>query len=291
MSKEKLIKYIRSTFNSAVNIDAKKFQEGASLKLLTKPVYKIFFEPIKYPDYRQYHNFYKGLAIKAFSAWSKATDYNISFEIVDKEYKADLLIFFSTSSIKAIGISYTEYLPSIGGSIKGKECISIAIRNAKNEPVNSDTIYHVILHEIGHFFGLGHSDDEIDVMSQKGFPIEFSKNDLFVLRLVYSIGMGKPYKQVKKHIEECVKNFLDTGYIETEEPICLPTFNNEEFLLENSDVKTNPRNNEIIPSNENNYLATENLPENLDKISDIKKYQITLQNLDIKVNYPTPQDN
>ena len=283
MSKKNLIKYIRSTFNINVNIDAKVFRDGASLNLLNKRIYKIYFEPIKYPDFRQFHNQYKSLAVKAFSTWSKATDYNITFKIVEKEYQADLLIFFSTSSIKAIGVSYTEHIATYGGSIKGKECIAIAIRDAKNNPSDFNTVYHVLLHEIGHFFGLGHSDDPQDVMSTKGFPLELSKNDLFVLKLIYFIGPGISYKQAQKYVEACVDNFLETNNTQFEEPNFIPEFCEEDFLLEETNQQEEP------PKIENkNYQKTENLTDNLNKISDIKKYQITLQNMNIKVDYPKP---
>ena len=58
----------------------------------------------------------------------------------------------------------------------------------------------------------------------------------------------------------------------------------EDFLIEEYENII-----EQIPEKESkSYLATENFSENLDKISDIKKYQITLQNLDINIDYPKP---
>ena len=55
---EKLIHYIKSTFNYKYNIDSTRLLETTTLKLLTKNKLKVFCQPISFPNFRSKQDLY-----------------------------------------------------------------------------------------------------------------------------------------------------------------------------------------------------------------------------------------
>ncbi len=267
-----LVTYIRSTFNYMVDIDAHSFQDTAKLQLLNKSSYGIYFYPIETysPKFKETEEIYQKLMMHAFDAWSEAIHNKITFYKVEKEYQSDIKIFFLAASITKLGKQYQEMIVdgAVGGMpfyIKGKLCIAIGIRDYKNEKIDYDKVYHVMLHEIGHIFCLGHSPNKSDVMCGKGgdFPTDLTENDIFVLRLIYHIGNGKSYNDSKKYIEECVQSFENYKQKQKKpEKISLPVVKEVKVPSVKSDKK--------------------DLLEDLTSIGELRKYKMIIEQ--IKIN-------
>lgn len=261
-----LLNYIRSTFNYKVDIDAYNFQDKAKLQLLEYKTYKVYFNPINTPVFKDKQDEYIELTMKAFDVWSDAIHNKITFQQVEKEYESDIKVFFLATSATKLGKQYQERVVSgccngVISYMKGKLCIAIGIRNYKNDKIEYDKVYHVILHEIGHILCLGHSSNKDDVMSKTAhkYITELSENDIFVLRLIYAIGSGKSYEDEKKYIEECITR--------------LEKFRSEKWIT-----------GENIPliSKKNKRSEQKNLLNDLTSIGELKKYKMTLNNLEIK---------
>lgn len=272
MEKEtnQLLNYIRSTFNYKVDIDALNFQDKAKLQLLKYKTYKVYFNNITTPMFKDKQKEYQQLTMKAFDVWSEAIHGKIKFKKVDKEYESDIKVFFLAESRTKLGKQYQEMIVSgcCGGVfsyIKGKLCIAIGIRNYKNDKTAYDKVYHVILHEIGHIMCLGHSSNKNDVMSGTAhkYITKLSPNDIFVLRLIYKIGNGKSYEDEKKYIEECVAKFVNYTTQKQMYTESLPL---------------------IEPKTDTELKEAKNLLEELDNISNLKKYKMIIENLNYHID-------
>ena len=65
--------------------------------------------------------------------------------------------------------------------------INISSFSTLTDPVQFvwTTLPHVLVHEIGHFIGLGHSNVECSVMWPSGFRSEFCKDDFNAVAVLY----------------------------------------------------------------------------------------------------------
>ncbi|MBR1460127.1 matrixin family metalloprotease, partial [bacterium] len=261
---EKLIHYIKSTFNYKYNIDSTRLLETTTLKLLTKNKLKVFCQPISFPNFRSKQDLYNKLAMKAFNTWSEALYNKITFEQVDNVQESDIRVFFLSKTIHLLGKQYQEEIVTLipGFYLKGKICIAIGIRDIFDNPTDIELVYHVLLHEIGHIFGLGHSLTPEDVMSgaESTYNTELTNNDLFVLRLIYTIGENKTFKDSEQYIHECIEKFTNTKF------------------------KNNS--NDKITTLKKNFHNSKDILETLEDISELKKYKMLLN--DIKVGFKIP---
>ena len=265
-----LIKYIRSSFNYRVDIDAHNFMDKAKLQLLQKDNYAVYFIPMERysPKFKELEKEYQNLTLKAFKAWSKVLHNKIKFKQVENEWESDIKVFFLAKSITTLGKQYQEMI--VAGAfnnhifhIKGKLCIAIGIRDYKNNKIDYDKVYHVMLHEIGHIFGLGHSPNKHDIMCRtaKEYTIEPSVNDIFVLRLIYHIG-EKSFEKSKKYIEACVLKFKEFKKKEK----------NNKLINTHSIQEVKPK----VPE-----INKRDLLDELNSISDLKKYKMAIEQLQI----------
>lgn len=125
-------------------------------------------------------------------------------------------------------------------------CTTIGIMDMNGRDYESKDVYQTILHEFGHIMGLGHSDNKKDVMyfGWEG-ATKPSENDILVLKLIYTLGQ-KSYSECQDYIEE---------YISQNKK--------QNFDIVNSD---------------------RNISDEIQNIGNIKKYQLHLQNINVK--YP-----
>ena len=139
---------------------------------------------------------------KAFSVWSDILDNKIKFNIVNTPYQSDIKIYWVRQTDKALGMQYFEKTMSEYSQIR----VSIGVCTKNNKVYSSDKLYSLILHEIGHVFGLGHSNCKKDVMCVYADIMEPSKNDIFVLKLIYEMNNKSTYQEnlayIKKRLDE-----------------------------------------------------------------------------------------
>ena len=201
---DKLLQYIQSTFNSAIDLDAKQCSANSKLCLLTKQLYNIYVTPIKFQKLKFKQNEYIQHIQKATFEWSKALNHKIQFKIIDTTKNADIKVYWGKSTIEYAGMQYTECNSSINTL-----CVTIGIVNNDYTTYTSNEVYRIILHEFGHIMGLGHSPSKDDVMHNLWkHPDKLSFNDKLVLNLIYSIGNGKSYYEFENYINDYIQKSL-----------------------------------------------------------------------------------
>jgi predicted Zn-dependent protease len=112
-----------------------------------------------------YKSVYKNYVKYAMDVWRKADD-RINYIIVNSKRDADISVHF----IEDLGEKYkenylglTEYDMSRNKIIDYSK-IQISLIKFGDEVVTDGEIKATIIHELGHAFGLGHSDNEYDIM-------------------------------------------------------------------------------------------------------------------------------
>ena len=201
--------YILSTFNYGIDIDSKQPSYYNTLSLLDKESYNVYITPIKNPCYKFKQDIYNTIIKNALNMWSNVLfEKHIKFNIVDSPYRADIKVYWSKTGRRYAGRQFSEenlnYI---------QRCASIGIVDINGNAYSDEEIYHLVLHEFGHMFGLGHSKNINDVMSFNGnWATTLSQNDILVVNLIYSIGKYKSYSECVDYINQYISNWNSIGY-------------------------------------------------------------------------------
>jgi hypothetical protein len=154
------------------------------VKSTSSKYYKILFR--NYVDY-------------ALSVWEMA-DPRIQFKYVSNTRDADIVIIFEESLVTKYDDNYlgiTDYRLRSDKKIQ-KAYIEIGLIKFNNEPVSDGEVKATIIHELGHALGLGHSDNEVDLMfpfinpfssSEMQFD-DLSGGDVEAVKSVINLGSG-----------------------------------------------------------------------------------------------------
>ena len=233
--------YIRSCFNFGVDVDAKQYSPNVKLQLLEKREYSIYITPITFQNLKRLQNECVEYVEKATQIWSKTLNNGISFKIINSTYGADIKVHWAKGTINKGGICFTEKF-----SNKNIYNVTIGLLDINGNEYSSKNIYKIIVLEFGHVVGLGHSEDENDIMYPHWNNVsEPSTNDKLVLNLIYSIG--------KKSYSESIH-------------------------LINNYLAKNSNNNQII---HNDRKEEKDIFTELEELGNINKYNLITQGIDL----------
>lgn len=120
---------------------------------------------VKETSSKYYNSEYKNYVSYAFKLWQKA-DSRIQYVFTNNSRDADIQFVF----VENLGKRYEEnYIGLTEYDVNGKNeieqsTVQISLIKFGNEEVSAGEIKATIIHELGHVFGLGHSDSEKDIM-------------------------------------------------------------------------------------------------------------------------------
>jgi predicted Zn-dependent protease len=154
---------------------------------------------VKTTKSKLFKSLYKSYVDYALSVWEDA-DERIKFKYVSNTRDADIVIMFEESLVEKYDDNYlgiTDYRLRYDKKIQ-KSYIELSLLKFNNEPVSEGEIKSTIIHELGHALGLGHSDNETDIMFPFINPFssrdmhynELSGGDIEAVRSVVNLGYG-----------------------------------------------------------------------------------------------------
>lgn len=157
---------------------------------------------VKETSSKYYKSAYEEYVSYAFSVWQKA-DSRIKYTFTNNSRNADIQFVF----VENLGEKYeenylglTEYDTNRDNEIEQSK-VQISLLKFGDEMVSAGEIKATIIHELGHAFGLGHSDSETDIMypyissdhTYKMTYDELSKGDKEAIKDVIDLGNDEKY--------------------------------------------------------------------------------------------------
>ncbi|MBQ8168767.1 matrixin family metalloprotease [bacterium] len=128
----------------------------------------------------------------AFNAWTIATKNRITFKFINSKSAANIVVYFvdtvsGGSSDGTIGLASSR--KTVTGAIRTTNVyIGKRSKHQNARDLTNDEVYTMMIHEVGHALGLGHSKDPLSIM----YPYvdakqEIKDEDLQVLYKIYKI--------------------------------------------------------------------------------------------------------
>lgn len=220
----------------------------------------VYIAPMKFyskagEDYK-----YRGMVKRALEEWQRATKGKVAFKIVDTLLESQVNVEWKRVERKALGCCNFAYDGQ--QRLYGAE-VSIGLTEGKvhADYMDENEVYHTILHEIGHAIGLGHSHNKKDIMytpHQRGIN-SVSNGDVLTVNWLYKLPQGATVPEVS--------SILKTGGSDI-----------DEMIAKIMDDKLSPTTDKTAPARR---TQNRDLLEEQENIANLKKYNLSLQNLQI----------
>lgn len=222
---------------------------------------KVYISPMKFYSKQGQDLKYRHFVKQALDEWHKVSNGKVSFVIVDNLLSSNVNIEWKRVQRQALGHCIFQY--DRANRLFSAEVVIGLTEGLVHADYNDEgEVYHTILHEIGHAIGLGHSPFKNDIMytpHQKGI-IHVGPGDRLSVNWLYTFPQGKTvdeiasiYHTAGSDLDEVVSKILSKQA-------------KSEFEKVKDTVNLPPQRN-LLDESEN--------------IGNLKKYNMTLQNIQI----------
>ncbi len=201
---------------------------------------------------------YKNMVLDALNTWEKIGNGLFSFYIVNSLNDSQMNVEWRRVDRKSLGNCTFNY-DKESRLYSAEVSIGISDGIIHHKYMDENEVFHTILHEIGHALGLGHSANDNDIMftPHKYGIVRLSKRDINSVKWLYSLPLGTS--------AETLNNTYSTSYTDIDDIIMQIAGGN----IESEFHRTLKRMN----------YPKRNLEEEQDKLAQMKKFQISIQNI------------
>ena len=238
-------------------------KNGILIRWTSMPL-KVYIAPMKFYSKQGQDAKYRDFVKRALDEWQKVSNGKVSFVIVDSLLQSQINIDWKRVEREALGNCYFQYDRS-NRLFSAEVSIGLTEGLVHADYMDEGEVYHTILHEIGHAVGLGHSPFKTDIMytpHQKGITA-LSRGDRLSVNWLYTFPFGKTVNEIAtkygvagNDIDEIVANIISKQ-------------TKTEFEKVKDNVASQPQRN-LIEESEN--------------IANLRKYHMSLQNVQISNN-------
>ena len=233
---------------------------GRLIRWISMPL-KVYIAPMNFYSKKGQDLKYRGFVKRALDEWHSVSNGKVSFTVVNNLYDSQVNIEWKRVERHALGMCYFQYDKY---NRLGSAEVSIGLTEGlvHADYMDEGEVYHTILHEIGHAIGLGHSPFKTDIMytpHQKGV-LHVGYNDKLSINWLYTLPFGKTVKEIASKynvagsdIDEVISKII-----------------NKQAKTEFEKVKDN-----VAQEPQRNLL------EENESIGNLRKYHMTLQNINI----------
>lgn len=208
---------------------------------------------------------YNDMVLRALKEWEARSNGLVSFRPVGNLFDSKVNLTWKRVDRKSLGLCKFEYNQNRMFTAEVEIGLSDGIIH--RQYMDDNEVYHTILHELGHSIGLGHSTDKKDIMytpHQYGI-VHISDNDIKTLEYMYNLPIGLSGKQMGEQFKIGSENFDEIINIL------------EDRYLKENNIQT--QGGQQAQPTENRNLSEENR-----RLADLKKYTMTLQNINVNVD-------
>lgn len=209
---------------------------------------------------------YNALVRRALEAWEKASNGKITFKVVQTLNDSQINLDWKRVDRKALGHCYFHF-DNKNRLYSAEIQIGLSDGILYEEYQDENEVYHTILHEVGHSLGLGHSFDEADIMytPHRYGVINISPRDTLSLFWLYKLPLGI---SVQELAQKYGINSDNIDYI----------------ISQISNTSAKGKKSEFEEVKNSVKMPQKDLMSEQDKLAEIKKYNIGLQNIQISSN-------